>query len=249
MQSLPSFISLLESTWAEYQNRSKSLSKFILWIIPIFAVCFFGFATFFGSFALGMLQQSKAIIWAGIAIGAVITLIGLLFALWFTFAFKAIVIKPETPAKGVWRATAPRLLGYLGLVILTNLILLGGFILFVIPAILFHVWFVFAPQYFVLGSGITESLKKSKALCENRWWNVALMLMGSYICVAVPLNIAQYVVKYIPHFAGIGSFLVNIVSIFVGMPVLLIFIRKLRESVEEANVSTNANTTIPEQIG
>lgn len=55
--------------------------------------------------------------------------------------------------------------------ILTSLAILGGFVLFIIPAIIFGIWFTFSLQVLVIdGKRGLEALLISKRLVEKRWW-------------------------------------------------------------------------------
>ncbi|MFA5211328.1 MAG: glycerophosphoryl diester phosphodiesterase membrane domain-containing protein [Patescibacteria group bacterium] len=67
--------------------------------------------------------------------------------------------------------TANSILSSIWAYVLIFLAVFGGLILFIIPGIIFAIWFSFAIQAVVLDEkkGV-ESLKQSKKLVEKRWW-------------------------------------------------------------------------------
>ena len=80
--------------------------------------------------------------------------------------------------------------GYVGLLILFILALFGLFILLVIPAIIFGVYWILS-SYFLVGEDkvIIESMKKSKKIVKLNWWRV----FGFYILIILISIIILYV--------------------------------------------------------
>ncbi len=77
----------------------------------------------------------------------------------------------------------------LWVMVLTALALMGGFILFIIPGLIFAVWFAFS--YFTLileGKRGAEAMKASKAYVEGHWWQVAGRI-GAVALVMIALSI------------------------------------------------------------
>jgi hypothetical protein len=65
------------------------------------------------------------------------------------------------------------LLSLLWVSILTSIIIFGGLILLVIPALIFFIWIKFAPYHTVLdNTGGTAAIKASYKLVTGRWWSV-----------------------------------------------------------------------------
>jgi hypothetical protein len=64
-----------------------------------------------------------------------------------------------------------RLLPLLWVSILTSLVTVFGLVLLLVPALIFFVWFKFAPYHSVVdGTGGISSLKASRDLVTGRWW-------------------------------------------------------------------------------
>lgn len=80
-------------------------------------------------------------------------------------------------------------------IILLGLIMALGFVLLIIPGIIFAIWFMFT--YIVLvneGLSASESLKRSKALVKGRFWPVLLrmvIVIGILIIVSWLLGLAE----------------------------------------------------------
>lgn len=62
---------------------------------------------------------------------------------------------------------------YIWVSILSGLIVLGGLILFIIPGVIFSLWYTFAPFVAILEKkrGM-EALRESKKMVQGRWWTV-----------------------------------------------------------------------------
>lgn len=76
-----------------------------------------------------------------------------------------------------------RILDFTLISLLQGLIVLAGFILFIIPGIVFANWFAFA-RYAVLidhSSPGKDALKRSKALVTKRFWAIAWRWIGTYL--------------------------------------------------------------------
>lgn len=90
------------------------------------------------------------------------------------------IMEAYTKAKGLfWQ--------YLVLSILVGLTVLAGFVLLIVPGIIFMVWFAFA--YYVLifeGMSGTAAMKRSKELVSGRWFPVfgrmAILILFSIVC-------------------------------------------------------------------
>lgn len=82
----------------------------------------------------------------------------------------------------------------------TGLVVIIGFVLFIIPGIIFSVWFSFAHLIAILENenGI-ESMKKSKALVKGNFWPI----LGRFILIGVIAVVISMVIQLIPVLGGI----------------------------------------------
>ena len=86
--------------------------------------------------------------------------------------------------------------------LLLFLIIIGGAILLIIPGIIFSVCFSFSKFiYLYEGSGIEESLGKSKELVKGRFWPVT----GRLFVIGLLMGIFQSLVSWIPFLGYILS--------------------------------------------
>lgn len=76
---------------------------------------------------------------------------------------------------------------------LTSLMIAGGFILFVVPALIFFVWYKFSSYEVVMDDvGGTAALGASRRLVTGRWWAVFVRLLvpGVFFYLAVKFSTA-----------------------------------------------------------
>lgn len=246
MQTIPSFLTLFEQTWTEYQSRFKKLAGLLLWTIPPLLLLILGASGIVGSFGFAFIQNSKHFVWIGVLLSSLILIAALIGFLWADFTFLNVVLKPEQP--NPWRTSHARLLPFFGFTLLHAIITILSFVLFIIPGIIVTIWFAFAANYFVLGGGIIDSLKKSRKLTENRWWKIALHLFALYLCTTIPLQFITYILGRI---FSPTSFVVSLVSnglaLFVVLPMVLIYVKQLREAAEAEDASSiNTHTVVTE---
>jgi len=101
-----------------------------------------------------------------------------------------------------WRLWVP----YAWVAVLEGLALMVGFILLIIPGIIFAIWFIFTP-YTLMFDGFkgVAALKRSKELVQGYWWAVfgrmALMML------------IVFAFSFVPLVGSIGSFLAGIYAI------------------------------------
>jgi len=80
--------------------------------------------------------------------------------------------------------------------ILSGLIILGGIILFIIPGIIFSIWYSFIFYSVVLDNKKNmEALRTSKSLVKGRWWGVWWRLFAPAIIFALIQLIISWILK------------------------------------------------------
>lgn len=78
--------------------------------------------------------------------------------------------------------------------LLVSLAVFGGFLLFIIPGIIFSVWFTFSTYAVAVdGKRGVEALKTSKALVKGRWWSVFARLAVPAIVIGFIAWIIQLI--------------------------------------------------------
>ncbi len=120
-----------------------------------------------------------------------------LASLWSTLAYMlalADIDSNKMPEKiGTYlKKTRGLILPTFGLTIVVSLIVAGGFILLLIPGIIFSIWFVFTLQARVLDQKKgTSALSQSKSLVAGNWWGVFGRIVLATIIVTICMSIVE----------------------------------------------------------
>lgn len=102
--------------------------------------------------------------------------------------------------------------------LLRGLILLFGFLLLIVPGVIFLVWFTFAHFEVVLtGAGVKESLSKSKALVAGKFWKV----LGRLVVFGLFQVLVQTLLTILP--LNIGSLISPLLGILFILPVYFLY--------------------------
>lgn len=192
-------ITLLQDAWGIFSGNIKLFAGIYLIqalaVLVIFAIAFGAFVTTagFNPFAseeelMEALFTSTSFITFIIATCAMMA-VYLLFTIALT---RAVAAPSDTTILGSYRSAFPYFWSYLWVGLLVSLAVLAGFLLFIIPGIIFAVWFMFA--YYALlfeeKRGV-EALKTSKRYVKGHWWGV----LGRIAFVTLVAMIASFVLE------------------------------------------------------
>lgn len=157
---------LIENSWLIYRNNWKKLAKPAFWMfLPTLLVTAV-------SLLLRILQINDIL---ALIISLLVSIPAYLVQIWATMIFvlllDAALSKREFDVRNLSLDAVRKFLPALWVVVLTGLAILGGFIAFVIPGVIFAVWFAFAYYEAVLNNAKgVEALKKSRALVTGRFF-------------------------------------------------------------------------------
>jgi hypothetical protein len=199
---LPKARQILKESWAIYKNRFKTLITIIL--IPtagyLLLILLGILAT---SATAGLLKQGAAGVqpWkiAGIILGIIAIIFLIYLYIWATVA-QLFAIKDQAQAIGwkeAYKRSKPKIGSFFSTSILNGLAVLGGTILFIIPGIIFGLWFSQSP-YVVVEEGLTNTaaLKRSKYYVKGRigqifgkLFYIGIATFALYIVLAIILGI------------------------------------------------------------
>lgn len=135
---------------------------------------------------------------------------------------------------------------YLWLALLVGIVTMVGFLFFVIPGIIFAIWFAFS--YFILifeNKRGTDAMKASKAYVKGKWWSVLgryafLILIG--ILVSIVMGVVTKIVGSALEGVGVGivQFLFNALII----PVAIGYSYLLYKDLSSTQAPTTMQTTV-----
>ncbi len=188
---LPAVGDLFKRALAPYHKFPKFMAGFL--VLMFLPVLFIGMT----KFSLDLI----GLVYGTVSFNSVLWIIGSvlmsLASLWFTLAYMpalADIDSGKTPEKiGTYlKRTRGLILPAFGLTILVGLIVTGGFILLIIPGIIFSIWFVFTLQARVLDQKKgTSALSQSKSLVAGNWWGVFGRIVLATIIVTVCMGIVE----------------------------------------------------------
>lgn len=197
---LPTLSDLFSRALRPYSTHPKFLVGFItLFFLPIFFLGMLKFSTDL----IGLVYDSMAINGLFLLVGSIFfSLISVWFTVAYTQAFADLDTgknpeKIKTYLKKTYRLTLPAF----GLSILVGLIVFGGFILLIIPGIIFSIWFALTIQARVLGNkkGL-QALTYSRTLVQGNWWAVFVRITAGIFCILAIMSIYQTLVNIFAPF-------------------------------------------------
>ncbi len=118
-------------------------------------------------------------------------------------------------------------ISYLWVSFLSGLAILGGFILFIVPGIIFSIWFAFS-SYILISEGQKgrRALSESKELAKSYWWAI----FGRFILLTLLIAVISW-----------SPIVGDIVSLFFGVPFATIYAYLMYEDLKRIkNVSNQS---------
>lgn len=191
---------LVKKSYNLYKDNFKLFITYtILLLVPSVVVAMLGGAT------AAILDMDNAS-FGSITFAIIFFFLGLaayLASLWFSLAFIK-VIAARYEGKNVQDIKSEIMLAK-GLIlpviiasIISGLAVFAGFILLIIPGIIFAIWFAFTLYAVVLdGQKDTDALRFSKKLVQGRWWGVVWRIIVPSFVYLVLTNIFQMPIGFI----------------------------------------------------
>jgi len=167
---MPTVIEIIQQSWKIYEENFKKLLKITIWgflatsvsTSLIYAIDIFYKGNEWIGMILGFLAGAPQVL---VALWMTVTLIGIADSL---LEKKSFDIKKSIRAG--FKFYIPAILVSLAVAFTEA----AGFILFIIPGIIFSVWFAFSIYETILEKKkLVEAMKESKKLSAGRWWLVA----------------------------------------------------------------------------
>lgn len=214
---------LVIKSWQIYTKNFKLLMQIIFWL-------------FIPAFLLALLPILKANFLV-IPLSIILTLASFILSLWISIA---LIITLRQLAKGekidlktIYRNAYSKILSYFWINILIGLAVFFGFLLLIVPGVIFAVWFSMA-VYILIFEGIrgTQSLSKSKELVKNYFWAVLWRWVAPYFFFGIIVLTLIYVPIYLigllagmplSGFAETPPWWANLISNIISLAAMPIF--------------------------
>ena len=189
---------IIKKSWGTYSLNWKKLLPYIILMFAASAtLTIIGFS---GLWIEGLVTNKNLILSNNLIVAALDVAI-LLFTLWTTVAlFKnlrnLIENKGMIAVKESYSQTSKYLWPVIWTSILVFLSVLAGFVLFIIPALIFAVWFTYVFYIIIFEDKKgTLALKESKSLVSGRWWKTLWLLIAPAFFFGVIVVVLQTVVS------------------------------------------------------
>jgi len=193
--SLPGIGDLLSRSWQIYKAR---IGVFLgIMILPALLLLLFSILLLIPSLRLNF----PALIF----VTPFIFLIFIIIQIWASISL-LYAIKEREQKIGIRESFVKgwhKIISYFWISLLAGLIVLVGFLLFIVPGIIFAIWFSLA-TYVLVAEGLTgmKALSRSKQLVSGYWWPV----FGRFLLIGI---IAVAASMFIGFILGIIGFLIN----------------------------------------
>jgi len=170
---------LLKRAWTAYKARMWALLVvgLVAALLPVVVAVPFVFLGF--TLAPLIPEMNALVMGICVALGAVAAV---WTGNWGVSAFFTAVADKRCGVKKAFRMARPKTLAQIWLGMITGLILTGAHLLFIVPGIIFSVWFFFAPFVFIEEDerGLS-ALLRSKEYVRGRWFPVLLRLLAIWL--------------------------------------------------------------------
>jgi hypothetical protein len=219
-KTLIPIIELFKKSFDEYIKQVWNLAGIMLFgCLGMVALLPFMLVVFLISFSAFSIRHFSITL---ILVDVLFILIGTFFAiiigLWSRVALFCAVKNNALNIKQILISAWPKIASFFWISLLAGLAVMGGFILFVIPGIIFAVWFGFSIYVFIFdGIKGSSALKKSKELVKGYWWPVFARFLVIWI-----------VAMLISWIKGLGP----IINVFFVIPFCAVYLKVLYEDLK-----------------
>lgn len=223
---------MLSESWRLFVKNIKVFLKLTLcFYLPTSIVLYF--ISYINMGVTEKLEQGYTLSTGEITLFIITIIINLLVSIFSTLAmFMATFItkdsidkKPIESLKFYYKKSLSKFIPFLWTSFILGLALMGSFLLFIIPAIIFGVYWVFVTQSIVLkDKKYTSAMTYSKNIVKGKWWRVfgyciVFGIIGIVVgIVLLPVSIISQFSMMIPFvgfiFGAIGNTVMQFVYIF-----------------------------------
>lgn len=132
----------------------------------------------------------------------ILSVIGAFVSLWTQSTVYFSILKMGNPEKEVFQLGYKNIWRYLLTSLVLGLIIVGGVILLVIPAVIFGIWFSFT-IFLVLDKNLRvgEALRTSKSMVKGKFWQV----LGRNLVFGLFTAIASLILTAVPYLGSMAA--------------------------------------------
>jgi hypothetical protein len=211
---------LLEAIRACKQNWQVLLRLAALPLLGVLILFASGGAAIFKEMTEAQWKQFMDTLSLAGGIGIIVGIIAIIVLSLFAHSGMYVVLRDiDTPHtfSSAFHAGKKYIGKYIWTSIVTGIMLLIGFVLLIIPGIVFFVWYALAtPIVFVENLNGWKALQRSKALVQGRWWRV----FGRLLALIVIGWLVAFIASLLSIIPAIG-FIINLGIQLIVTPVLL----------------------------
>jgi hypothetical protein len=241
---------ILSSAWDLYRANAAQLIQIVAAVVvPLTLVQAFLIRVAFKRDCsdvntLSDLNKCTSSFGRSLLLGAIAALIGVMIQQLLTGALTrgaagSLVGRPVDVAAS-YRYALSRLGGLIGLAFLIALVVGVGFVLLIIPGIIFAVFLSMAvPSFIIERRGVTDSMSRSWNLVRGSWWHVLLVV----VVAAILAGIVNNVITAIGGSSFLGAWIAAAIAQIITAPfvalvgvVLYVDLRARREGLDSATL-------------
>ena len=233
-------VELLKRAWKIFQTRIWTIIG--IQIMPLLVMLGLSLIILIGVILASLLgEESHTIL---IILGAIVGIVAFGFLIYISLWSQVAVIiairdsNEKIGAKESYNRAKGKLGVFFGASLLAGLAVFGGYLLFIIPGIIFAIWFMFAGFIAIdEGKGGSAALGQSREYTRNLWWEIASRVMFITL-VSLVLSTMGQLFSLLGEVVGvIMAVLISIGTFLIG-PVFFIYPFELYRNVKTLRVNS-----------
>ncbi len=191
---------IIKNSWLSYLENWKKLIPYMLFLfVPNFVLGLTGAISLY----LDRFATTDAFVLTNNLIVIAVFVACIIFTIWASMALAknlgSIIDKKTSLAyKESFSTTSHLIWPVIYTSLLVMVIILGGTILFIIPGIIFGIWFSFTFYTVILeGKRGASALKASKEMVTGRWWGIFWRLLAPGFFYSLIFLVLSYSISYL----------------------------------------------------
>lgn len=246
MQNLISINEMVKKGWQLYSaNIAKFLYPVLIMILPQVALFFINYF------------MVKPLVLLTLVISAISIIINLWMGIYLIELINKLYTNKYSVQENLYEASFRKIPSYFLISILVGLAVLGGFILLIVPGIIFAIWYCFAGYINVLETDNNKGLaamRRSKELVVGKWgatfWRLVIPSLAVYVVAMIAVVLLTFLLAggnmdlTLAKTSAIYNSLTTIVILFLA-PLMSAFPIILYNSLKECKNTAPTATPTP----